>query len=229
MWNYRAGTATLILLPISVLLFIAASLFYFRGCYSDRSPIQAKVAVQAEGKTYLYSAYARAGSGETVPVGQMSLYKESSSFFIFPTDAPLLLDAMLGVVTLSEKKEPSFDGYFSGSDDGANRANVTVRATEVLGQQETISRLTSENRQGEKLEIAWTVSTSGAPQPLTGCELRAFWREYRVVPGETSYSKTDVLVVALSDLAAFTGASFDYDAELQVLTIRPGAEPRRSD
>ena len=211
------------LIAISVLLFIAAILLYFRGSYSDLSPVMAKVAYQAEGKTYLYSADAQAGSGETVTVDQVPLYKESSSFFIQPDFTPILLDAMLRTVTLSEKLEPSFDGYFSGSRVGTHQSNVEVRATEVLGQQETVFRLSSENRQGDQLEIAWTVGTSAGPQPLAGCEVRSFWQQYRAVPGETSYSRADVLVVSLSDLAAFTGASFDYDAELEVLTIRPGA------
>ena len=225
MRNKRAGTATLTLFYIVVALVVAASLFYFRGCYSNLSPIEVKVAYQTEGKTYLYSAYARPGRSATVPVGEISLYKEASSFFIHPSSTPILLDAMLGVVSLSEKEEPSFDGYFSGSEEGIHQADVAVRATEILGEQETVLHVNSENRQGEPLEIAWAVSTSEGPLPLAGCELRPFWRAHQVVPGETSYSKNDTLVVALSDLAEFTGASVDYDAELQVLTIRPSAEP----
>jgi len=211
--------------PAFLIVMIIVPMWGMRACVANKGGHQATLAYEQGEERYLHSAFAKMQPGETVSVSTITVYTDGDNTFVQPDLLPKILDTAAGNVHLSKKKEPGFDGYFlDGKDHPYTQTNET-RALSTVGQQETVFALEMTNRSGATWTVAWAYSLHG-PRAVSNTELRSFWHIVNVVPGETSVGSMDLVVVALDQVAEFTGATISFDRETNILTVRPpGTQP----
>jgi len=204
---------------IGFLALIATPFLIFRSC--DISPDVANLAVTIEGKTYLQSGSAKEDMKKSCPPGIVLIYKDGDAFFIEPSQAQNIVDAMSGNVDLFEYQEVSYEGYFDGS---AKETFITrhseFQSTETIGEQIRKESATIRNRSNDTMEIKWSFNMkNGEYKAEKNCEVRAFWEQTVVAPGETAYATEDHLVISLTKLAQFYDCTVSYDQDTRVLFI----------
>ena len=158
---------------------------------------------------------------ESCPPGIVLIYKDGDAFFIEPSEAQGIVNAMAGNVDLFDYQEVSYDGYFDGSkkDTFITRYSKS-HSTAIIGEQIREESSTLRNRSNERMEIKWSFNQKiGEYKAEKNCEIRAFWERTVVSPGETAYATEDHLVISLAKLAEFYDCTVEYDQDTRVLFI----------
>jgi len=202
---------------IGFLALIATPFLIFRSC--DISPDVANLAVTIEGKTYLQSGSAKEDMKKSCPPGIVLIYKDGDAFFIEPSQAQNIVDAMSGNVDLFEYQEVSYEGYFDGS---AKETFITrhseFQSTETIGEQIREESATIRNRSNDRMEIKWSFNQKNGYKAKKNCEIHAFW-EPKMIAGVMSWGFEDRLVISLEKLAEFYDCTVSYDRDTRVLFI----------
>lgn len=202
-----------------VLSLIIVPVLLFRSC--DISPEAANLALIIDGKTYLHSVSAGEDMKESCPPDHIMIYIDGDAFFIDPSQAQTIVDAMAGNVDLFDYQEVSYEGYFNGSaKDTFITRHSEYKSTATIGEQILKESATIRNRSNETMEIKWNFDQkNGEYNAEKNCEVHAFWSQTTVSPGETAYATEDHLVISLAKLAEFYGCTLSYDQDKQVLFI----------
>jgi hypothetical protein len=151
------------------------------------------------------------------------IYKDGDEFFITldGSEAQKIVDAMAGNVDLFAYQEVSYDGYFDGSaKDTFITRHSEFQSTATIGEQIRKESATIRNRSNDTMEIKWSFNQkNGDYKAEKNCEIRAFWYQTVVAPGETAYATQDHLVISLEKLAEFYDCTVSYDRDIRVLFI----------
>ena len=187
------------------------------------SPEGASLAVIIEGKTYLQSGSAKEDMTESCTPDYVMIYKDGDEFFITLDgfEPQYIVDAMAGNVDLFDYQEGSYEGYFEGSaKDTFITRHSEFQSTATIGEQIRKESATIRNRSNDTMEIKWSFNQkNGEYKAEKNCEVRAFWEQTVVSPGETAYATEDHLVISLAKLAEFYDCTVSYDQDTRVLFI----------
>lgn len=209
-------------------IFIGGSmLLLFRGCSENISPEAANVALNTNGKTYLYSVMGDFIVQNSIEKGEspalapsLEVYKNNDDFYVAPIRMKALADVMAGDTKLYEYKEPSYDGYAVSNEKVGFEMSTKVKTTETIGEQITAFTATLRNADGEEMRIEWEMNPSTAEyKAISNCEVKSFWVQTNPSPGETVISGEDFLVVHIDKLAEFYKCSVTYDPETRLFFV----------
>ncbi len=194
----------------------------FRSCEKNISPDLAHIALQINGKTYMYTSGNYKEINKSVSMGFVPIYKDDEEYFVQPSYLNQIANTMGGNVDLFEFKEASHDGYFSvNNQDTLYHEQSEIVTTATIGEQITKTTVTLRNKANSSMSIVWSFSNKTAEYKAgKNCEVHSFWTKTTVQPGETNISTQDFLVIPLSRLAKFYGCSVSYDSETKVLFIK---------
>ena len=212
-------------LQLIVGLALGLGVFYITRSCKNISPDAANLALTIEGKTYLHSfGFPQGDMKESIPPDWVLIYKDDDEYFIEPSQAKeiqKIVDAMAGNVNLVDYQEVSYEGYFEGSKKDTFITRYSeFQSTATIGEQIRKESATIRNRSNDTMEIKWSFNQkNGAYKAEKNCEVRAFWEQTVVAPGETAYATEDHLVISLTKLAQFYGCTVSYDRDTRVLFI----------
>ena len=209
-------------LQLIVLLVLGSGVFYITRSCKNISPDAANLALTIEGKTYLHCFGLPQGDmKESVPPDWVLIYKDDDEYFIEPSQAQKIVDAMAGNVNLFDYQEVSYEGYFEGSKkDTFITRHSEFQSTATIGEQIRKESATIRNRSNDTMEIKWSFNQkNGEYKAEKNCEVHAFWEQTVIAPGETAYATEDHLVISLEKLAEFYDCTVSYDRDTRVLFI----------
>ena len=208
-------------LQLVVGLALGLGVFFMTRACKNISPDAANLALTIEGKTYLQSVFAQEDMTESPPPDYVMIYKDDDEYFIEPSQAQKIVDAMAGNVDLYDYQEVSYKGYFDGSaKDTFITRHSEFQSTATIGEQIRKESSSIRNSSNEKMEIKWSFNMkNGEYKAEKNCEVRAFWEQTVIAPGETAYATEDHLVISLEKLAEFYDCTVSYDRDTRVLFI----------
>jgi hypothetical protein len=200
----------------------AVPFLIFRSCEKNISPSLAHIALQINGKTYMYASGNYKEINKSVPMGFVPIYKDDEAYFVQPSYLNQIANTMGGNVELFEFKEASHDGYFSiNNQDTLYHEQSEIVTTATIGEQIRKTTVTLRNKANSSMNISWSFSDKTSEfKAGKNCENHSFWIKTTVQPGETNISTQDYLVIPLSRLAKFYGCSVSYERETNVLFIK---------
>ena len=200
----------------------AVPFLIFRSCEKNISPSLAHIALQINGKTYMYASGNYKEIKKSVSMGFVAIYKDDEAFFVRTTDLKTIANTMGGNVELFEFKEASHDGYFSvNNQDTLYHEQSDIVTTATIGEQIRKYVVTLRDKSNKTMNISWSYNQKTSEYKASkNCEIHSFWTKTTVQPGETNISTQDYLVIPLNKLAKFYGCSISYDRETNVLYIK---------
>lgn len=194
----------------------------FKSCEKNTSPKLAHIALQINGKTYMYASGNYKEIKKSVPMGFVPICIDDDAYFIEANYLEKIVHIMGGNVDLYEFKEASHDGYFSiNKQDTLYIEQSEMHTTATIGEQIRKYVVTLRDKSNKTMNISWSYNQKTSEYTAgDNCEVHSFWIKTSVQPGDTRLSTMDFLVVSLSRLAKFYGCSVSYDDETKVLFIK---------